>query len=77
MESHKNFNLILQVDPHLMTIATLTGHCVLAYGESYSSIMDNGPARMAGVAHFMQICGDQLADPFEVSSLFKLWICSF
>ena len=35
--------MFLQVDPHLMTLATLTGHCVLAYGEAYTAIMDNGP----------------------------------
>ncbi len=38
-------------DPHLLTVATLTGHCVLAYGESYSCAMDNGPAARDGFAH--------------------------
>ena len=32
-----------------MTIATLTGHAVLAVGP-YSSIMDNGPAKVSGTA---------------------------
>ena len=36
-------------DPQLMTIATLTGHAVLAVGP-YSSIMDNGPAKVSGTA---------------------------
>merc|ERR1712002_517227 len=34
-------------DPQLMTIATLTGHAVLAVG-GYSIIMDNGPAKASG-----------------------------
>lgn len=58
-----------QVNPYLMTIATLTGHCVLAYGEHYSAIMDNGPARLAGVAQKLQTAGDLVADPFEISSI--------
>merc|ERR1712212_533668 len=36
-------------DPQLFTMATLTGHAVLAVGD-YSTIMDNGPARAAGTA---------------------------
>merc|ERR1711970_1303151 len=34
-------------DPHLMTVATLTGHACLAMGD-YSIIMDNGPAKATG-----------------------------
>ena len=37
------------VNPRLFTIATLTGHAVRAYGEGYSIVMDNGPARKAGI----------------------------
>ena len=41
-----------------MTIATLTGHAVLAVGP-YSSIMDNGPAKAAGTAGQVQAAGDR------------------
>ncbi|KAK3886530.1 hypothetical protein Pcinc_009326 [Petrolisthes cinctipes] len=58
-----------EVNPHLMTIATLTGHVCLAYGEEYSAIMDNGPARLAGVAQKLQAAGDLVADPFEISTI--------
>ncbi|XP_066964452.1 putative aminopeptidase W07G4.4 isoform X1 [Macrobrachium rosenbergii] len=58
-----------EIDPHLMTIATLTGHCVLAYGEGYSAVMDNGPARLAGVSQTLQRAGEEIADPFEISSI--------
>lgn len=49
-----------------MTIATLTGHACLAYGDEYTAILDNGPARMAGVSQKLQAAGDMVADPFEV-----------
>jgi len=55
-------------DPQLMTVATLTGHAVLAMG-GYSIIMDNGPARAAGVAGSVQRAGDTVADPFEISTV--------
>lgn len=58
----------LQVNPHLMTIATLTGHCCLAYGNSYSAVMDNGPASQAAAAHTIQAAGEEVADPLEVCS---------
>ncbi|KAI8423375.1 hypothetical protein MSG28_014374 [Choristoneura fumiferana] len=32
-------------NPHLYTVATLTGHAVRAYGEGYSIVMDNHAAR--------------------------------
>uniref|UniRef100_A0A1I8G1Z3 CYTOSOL_AP domain-containing protein n=1 Tax=Macrostomum lignano TaxID=282301 RepID=A0A1I8G1Z3_9PLAT len=49
----------------LFTVATLTGHAVLAYGQGYSIAMDNGPARRLGVAAKLQAAGDLIADPFE------------
>lgn len=60
---------VKEVNPHLMTIATLTGHCCLAYGNSYSAIMDNGPASQAAVAHTIQAAGEEVADPLEVSTI--------
>merc|ERR1712050_284181 len=48
-------------DPHLFTVATLTGHACLAVGD-YSTIMDNGPARAAGTAIKMQEAGEKIGD---------------
>nr|XP_054765774.1 putative aminopeptidase W07G4.4 [Lytechinus pictus] len=58
-----------EINPHLMTIATLTGHAVRAMGPNYSIIMDNGPARMVDHARQMQRAGDLIADPFEISTI--------
>jgi len=57
-----------QPDPQLFTIATLTGHACLAVGD-YSIVMDNGPARQAGVANNLKAAGEQLADMFEISTV--------
>lgn len=62
------FLFLLQVNPYLMTIATLTGHCVLAYGEAYTAIIDNGSARLAGMSQKLQVSGEEVADPFEVTT---------
>jgi len=51
-----------------MTIATLTGHAVLAVGP-YSSIMDNGPAKAAGTAGQVQAAGDSVGDMFEINTV--------
>lgn len=56
-------------DPHLFTIATLTGHAWLAVGVGYSIAMDNGPARAAGHAQRLKQAGDQIGEPFEVSTI--------
>lgn len=55
------------VNPHLMTIATLTGHAVLAVGEGYSIAMDNGPAHKDDEARKLHECGEKIGDPVEVS----------
>lgn len=52
-----------------MTIATLTGHCCLAYGNSYTAIMDNGPASKANMARTVQAAGEEVADPLEVCQI--------
>ncbi|GFS05457.1 hypothetical protein ElyMa_002939000 [Elysia marginata] len=57
------------VNPHLMTIATLTGHAVRAMGPAYSIIMDNGPARQKNTAQAVQAVGHECGDPFEISTL--------
>jgi len=59
------------INPHLLTIATLTGHAVLTVGTGYSIVMDNGPARNASHAQQLQIAGEELGDMFEVSTIRK------
>jgi len=56
-------------DPHLFTIATLTGHACLSAGEGYSIIMDNSVARQADHARKLQAVGTSFGEPFEVSVL--------
>eukprot|EP00057_Strongylocentrotus_purpuratus_P003119 XP_003725966.2 PREDICTED: putative aminopeptidase W07G4.4 [Strongylocentrotus purpuratus] len=58
-----------EINPHLMTIATLTGHAIRAMGPDYSIIMDNGPAKKTDHARNMQRAGDLIADPFEISTI--------
>jgi len=55
-------------DPQIFTMATLTGHAVLAVG-AYSTIMDNGPARAAGTALKVQAAGEDIGDMFEISTV--------
>lgn len=57
-------------DAHLFTIATLTGHAVLAVGNQ-SIVMDNGPARASGHGLRLQEEGEKIGDPFEISILRK------
>lgn len=56
-------------DPHLFTIATLTGHAYLAVGPGYSIAMDNGPARAVGHAERLKDVGLRYGEPFETSSI--------
>lgn len=56
-------------DPHLYTIATLTGHAHLSVGVGYTICMDNGPARASGHSTKLKLIGDQFGDPFEVSTI--------
>jgi leucyl aminopeptidase len=51
------------------SIATLTGHAVLAVGPGYSIAVDNGPARADRVAESLKAAGEAHGDPFEISSL--------
>lgn len=56
-------------DPHLFTIATLTGHACLAVGEGYSIVIDNSVAQQAGHALKLQEIGTSFGEPFEISKL--------
>ena len=64
---HAKEKALNEVNPQLMTMATLTGHEVVAYGP-YSAIMDNGPARKAQTANTVQAVGDSFGDMFEVNN---------
>ncbi|KAK9890824.1 hypothetical protein WA026_012170 [Henosepilachna vigintioctopunctata] len=59
------------VNPHLYTIATLTGHACLTVGDGYSIVIDNGPARKVGHAQILQQNSEEISDPFEISTLRK------
>ncbi|XP_065828017.1 putative aminopeptidase W07G4.4 [Oscarella lobularis] len=56
-------------NPHIMTIATLTGHVIRAYGANYTAIMDNGPAKAVNTAIEVQEVGNVMGDPFEISTI--------
>ncbi|XP_038070645.1 putative aminopeptidase W07G4.4 [Patiria miniata] len=58
-----------EVNPHLFTIATLTGHAIRAMGPKYTIILDNGPAFQTKNAQAVQAAGDQMGDPFEISTI--------
>ncbi|XP_066154589.1 putative aminopeptidase W07G4.4 isoform X1 [Euwallacea fornicatus] len=57
------------VNPHLFTVATLTGHACLTVGLGYSIVVDNGPAHKAGHGRRLQQASEEIGDPFEVSTL--------
>jgi leucyl aminopeptidase len=66
---HMRERAVNEVNPHLFTIATLTGHAVIAVGEHYSIVLDNGPARKDNEAISLQQFGDGVGDPFEISTI--------
>ncbi|XP_063240194.1 putative aminopeptidase W07G4.4 isoform X2 [Bacillus rossius redtenbacheri] len=57
------------VNPHLMTIATLTGHAIRAVGRGYTIAMDNGPAKAERTVQRLQEAGEALGDMFEISTI--------
>jgi len=68
--AHMKEKALKEINPHLMTIATLTGHAVMAVGP-YTSIMDNGAAKKEDFALKLQATGDLFADMFEVNTIRK------
>lgn len=58
-----------ETNPHLFTMATLTGHVIRAYGTEYTAAMDNGPARANLTSQKLQAAGDDIGDPFEISTV--------
>uniref|UniRef100_R4FKF9 Putative aminopeptidase of the m17 family n=1 Tax=Rhodnius prolixus TaxID=13249 RepID=R4FKF9_RHOPR len=55
------------VNPHLMTIATLTGHAHRTVGDGYTIGLDNGPARKVDNVQKLQKAGDEIGDMLEIS----------
>ncbi len=66
--SHLRLDAAKADHPHLLSVATLTGHAGRAVGP-YNIALDNGPARATGTAEALMAAGDALGDPFEVSRL--------
>jgi len=66
---HTKEQALREINPHLFTVATLTGHAVVALGEPYTGVMDNGPARREKFAQHLQDVGHPLSEPFEVSTI--------
>ncbi|MCB9834175.1 MAG: leucyl aminopeptidase family protein [Planctomycetes bacterium] len=66
--SHLREEALDAVEPRLFSVATLTGHAVLAAGP-YSIALDNRPALDLGVSRGLQDQGEIWGDPFEVSRL--------
>ncbi|CAF0753980.1 unnamed protein product [Adineta steineri] len=58
-----------EINPQLFTIATLTGHAARTYGDNYTVVMDNGPARKNGIAQQLQSAGEEIGDLFEISTV--------
>jgi leucyl aminopeptidase len=58
-----------EVNPHIFTIATLTGHAVLTVGEGYSIAMDNGPAHRNETGVKLREASEMVGDMVEVSIL--------
>ncbi|XP_026471121.1 putative aminopeptidase W07G4.4, partial [Ctenocephalides felis] len=56
-------------DPHLYTIATLTGHAQLTVGLGYSIVIDNSVAAYHDHAQKLQLAGEAVGQPFEISKL--------
>jgi len=56
------------IAPCILSVATLTGHAGLAFGQ-YSVAIENGPARGQGVSQRLSQLGEAWGDPFELSRL--------
>jgi len=58
-----------ETNPHLFTIATLTGHAWLTVGQGYSIAMDNGPAHKGKEGPQLKEASESVGDVVEVSIL--------
>lgn len=62
--AHAREKALKEKNPHLMTIATLTGHAAVAMGP-YTAVMDNGTAKKEQFAQKIFATGEKYGDPFE------------
>ncbi|XP_041984183.1 putative aminopeptidase W07G4.4 [Aricia agestis] len=56
------------LNPHIYTIATLTGHAAACYG-SYTAAMDNHSARATNHGSRLQLSGASVGEGFDVSTV--------
>ncbi|CAH0731124.1 unnamed protein product, partial [Brenthis ino] len=57
-----------ELNPHIYTIATLTGHARACYG-SYTATMDNHSAKATNHSGRLQFSGSRVGEGFEVSTV--------
>ncbi|OWR43349.1 putative Sb:cb283 protein, partial [Danaus plexippus plexippus] len=57
-----------ELNPHLYTIATLTGHARACYGN-YTAAMDNHSAKGTNHSSKLQFSGSRLGEGFEISTV--------
>jgi leucyl aminopeptidase len=55
-----------ELNPHIYTIATLTGHALACYGD-YTSAMDNHSARATNHSNRLQFSGSRIGEGLEIS----------
>jgi len=58
-----------ETNPHVFTVATLTGHAWLTNGPGYSIAMDNGPAQKAKEGAKLKEASETIGDMVDVSNL--------
>ncbi|XP_045508911.1 putative aminopeptidase W07G4.4 [Colias croceus] len=57
-----------ELNPHIYTIATLTGHAAACYGR-YSAAMDNHSAKATNHSSKLQFSGSRMAEGIEISTV--------
>lgn len=66
--SHLRVSALDAKNPHILSVATLTGHAGRAVGP-YSILIENGAARDKQVAATLDALGERWGDAFEISRL--------
>jgi len=59
------------VNPHIISVATLTGHAHSSVGTGYSIVMENGPAAKSEEGKTLKLNGEKIGEPLEISTLRK------
>jgi len=68
--SHLRIDALKSPNPHIFSMATLTGHVMRTYGP-YTGIVENVPSKKSLGSKNIQDTGSLWGDPFEISSLRK------